>query len=561
MAPSLKQTLSQQLRLTPQQVLLSSLLQLPIQALEQRIKQEMEQNPLLEEVNELEETAELEDVQELETEPEQLLKQEAPETDEQEEKIQEATTEKAERETAEKESREVDWEQFLNDENRYEYRAPRDYSSEEEEQEFTPTERRTLADHLLEQLRWIRLNDLERRIAEYIIWNINEDGYLIFDTAAQSSQNDISRFSEEVMKSAAALPETPASPAESLAAAADASDERPNTRYPLQHDKPDEIIQLIADEFQTDRKTVEKILQTVQAFDPPGIAARDLRECILIQLRRREQSYYDEHRSLAIRIIQEDYPDFINRRYDKLAKHMKLSIEILKPAIQEILTINPKPGEGYIIPEQNFIIPDLIVKRLDDGFDVQLNDYNVPRLRINNAYRKMMLDKKNGGADAKEFVKNKLESAKWLINSLYRRRDTLRRTMEAIVELQQDFFAKGKDYLKPMKLEDVASKINMDISTVSRATSGKYVQTDYGVYELKHFFSTGISRSDGEDVSTRQIKTALKKLVDEEDKRKPWSDDDLARLLSQQGTPIARRTITKYREHMKIPAARFRREI
>jgi RNA polymerase sigma-54 factor len=546
MSQGMKQVLSQQMKLTPQQILLSSLLQLPITALEQRIKQELEMNPLLEESEELEEV--LEQEEELEETPELELKQE---TDE-DKKEQEETEIKAEQEKEKKEEEEVDWEKFLNDDNSFEIRMPRDRSNEDDESEWIQPHRMTLADHLLDQLRMTHLSAREREIGEYIIWSLNEDGYLIYEDAEINGLSDIRNFAE---------------------AATDLKDDKINfentDNHPPAAESPSpkkskariDPVLAIADTMKVPPEDVEKVLKVVQSLDPAGIAARNLKECILLQLQRRTDGFYDDGSALSIRIIQEAYEDFINRRYDKVSRQLKISLDSIKQVIREILTLNPKPGEGYITPEHNYITPDVAVKKVNDKFEVIMNDYGVPRLRINNAYRKMMLEKNKTQKDAKEFIKNKLEAAKWLINSLYRRRDTIFRTVETIVDLQKDFFEKGKEFIRPMKLEDVATRIGMDISTISRATNGKYVQTDYGVFELKYFFSGSMTNAEGEDVSTKQIKLALKKIIDEEDKQKPLSDEELARVMTEHGTPIARRTVTKYREQMAIAAARLRKQI
>jgi RNA polymerase sigma-54 factor len=411
----------------------------------------------------------------------------------------------------------------------------------------------------LEQLRFTSLNGKELEIGEYIVWNINEDGYLVYDEPVpESAKNaEIKNFTEAA--------DDFRDDKISFVPAEDHAEETADTP-PAVHkrNKPTvklDPVQAIASELQITNAEVERVLKVVQSLDPPGIAARDLKECILIQLERSRETFYDNGTSLSIRIIHEAYEDFINRRYDKVSRQLKIPMESIKSVVGEIFRLNPKPGDGYIKAEQNYITPDVIIKKVNNKFEIQLNDYGVPKLRINHAYKKMMLEKNKSRKDAKEFIKNKLEAAKWLINSIYRRRDTIYRTVETIVELQHDFFEKGIEFIKPMKLEDVATRIGMDISTISRATNGKYAQTDYGVFELKYFFSTGMTNSEGEDISTKQIKALLKQVVDEEDKKKPWSDEDLAGLLTQSGTPIARRTITKYREQMMIPAARLRKEI
>lgn len=549
MSQGMKQILSQQMRMTPQQVLLSSLLQLPIQALEQRLKQELEQNPLLEETEELEEELE----EELDPIEEAKIEQ-LQEKEDEEKKAEEEI--KALEETEKKKDEEVDWQQILNDDNQYEVKAPRDPNPEQDDDHWVQPARTSLADLLLDQLRFTGLDDREREIGEYIIWNLNEDGYLVYEEEplAERHQQDIESFRQ----AATTLGQDEAS-------APGLHTEEPESDVPAKSKELSkrrvDPVKAIAEELHVDESRVLRVLRAVQSLDPAGIAARDLRECILIQLKRQKTGFYDQGTTISIRIIEEAYEDFINRRYDKVARLLKISFDDIKASIAEILQLNPKPGEGYFSPEQNYVTPDVVIKKVNDKFEVVMNDYHMPRLKINHAYKQMLLEKDKTKKETKEFIKNKLEAAKWLINSIYRRRDTIFRTVETIVELQRDFFEKGKEHIKPMKLEDVATRIGMDISTVSRATNGKYAQTDYGVFELKYFFSTGMTSSEGEDVSTKQIKAKLKAVIDEENKRDPLSDDELARILTERGTPIARRTVAKYREQMRIAPARLRREL
>jgi RNA polymerase sigma-54 factor len=543
MSQSMKQILSQQMKLTPQQILMSSLLQLPIQALEQRLKQELEQNPLLEEVQDMEE-----ELQQEQNDPQDSTQE--LESKAEDEKKDDAADDQAAAEEKTKDEKEIDWDQILNDENTFEIRAPRDYSREEDDHEWTQPYRSSLPEHLLDQMRFTPLTEDERQIGEYIIWNINEDGYLTYeDVALPEARTEI----EELTEGAREFIESGLTTSAPNGAAVEKQNRKPTTKI--------DPVAAIATELKTTNVKVLNVLHVIQSFDPPGIGARNLRECLLIQLRQKQKGFYQAMTERSIRIIEEAYEDFLNRRYDKIVRQLKISIEDIKESTKEILECNPKPGDGYFQPEQNYITPDATVRKVNDKFEILVNEYNVPHLRINRAYRQMLLDKGKTSKETKEFIKNKLESAKWLINSLYRRRDTIYRTVEAIVDLQRDFFDKGKEFLKPMKLEDIASRIGVDISTVSRATNGKYVQTDYGVFELKYFFTTAMTTSDGEDVSTRQIKAILKKIVDQENKQKPHSDEMLAKLVSDAGYPIARRTVTKYREQMMIPTARLRKEI
>ncbi len=462
----LQQKLLLQQKLSPQQVLFSTLLQLPVMALEQKIKAELELNPLLEE--------------EMETETEQA-------------ESNEDNLENNESEEKEDDEEQIDWEELVNDESSYEY-LPKDYG--QEEIVWPDPAPVSLSEHLISQLDLLKLSEEDHLIGENIIWNIDEDGYLKYS------------------------------------------------------------IESIAENFNTLVERVLKILKLIQTFDPLGIAARDLKECILIQLTEDK-----EKNSLPIRIIEKHFNDFKNKRYEKIMKHLNISLEEIKGAIKIISKINPKPGEGYIKQNENYVIPDLIVEKVGDEFIVSLDDWNAPRLRINNAYKKMLFDKKNVPASTKQYIKQKIESARWLINSIQQRKITILRVMNEIVKRQIEFFEKGKGFVKPLILKDVADAIEMDISTISRVTNGKYVQTDYGVFELKYFFSEKMTTADGEQVSTLSIKDRVREIIKNEDSANPLADDKLVAILSEEGIPIARRTAAKYREQMMIPVARLRRKI
>jgi len=465
---------------SPQQVLLSTLLQLPVLSLEQKIKLELEQNPLLEEDLEMEE--------EMNEEMEEELKLE--DMEEKQENDDDGELEEEYNEDRE----EIDWDTILNDENNYEIKPPKDESAETYDRpEVNQT---TLPEYLLSQLNMTDLPEKEIVIGEYIIWNINEVGYLTYS------------------------------------------------------------LDLIAANLDVTLEEVEQVLKIIQKFDPTGIAARDLQECLLIQLLEAP-----ELNELAITVIKDHFEDFKNKRFEKIAKKIGISIEEFKEVLNVITKLNPKPGEGYQAPYDNSITPDVIVEKEDNDFKIILNDWNIPHLRINNSYRKLLLDKKNTPRTTKEFIKNRLESARWLINSIHQRRATILKVVEAIISRQRDFFDKGSLYLKPMILKDIADEIGMDISTVSRVTNGKYVQTDYGVFELKHFFSEKIKRDNGADVSNKEIKNRIRKIIDKEDPRKPLNDLKIVEMLQQEGFNIARRTVAKYREQMMIPVSRLRRKI
>jgi len=468
----LRQTLS------PQQILLSSLLQLPIVALEQKIKTEIEQNPVLE----------LEDDITEELDQENLEKELA-------DREQDVDGEKdAEEEVGDTEADEIDWDEILNDPDGFEPQYNQ-YSGQKEHVDLPNPDRLTLTDHLIDQINLLQFNDLEHEIAEQIIYNIDDVGYLGTD------------------------------------------------------------LEVIAANISTTVEKVEEILYEIQRLEPPGIGSRNLRECLLIQLEDKPEA------TIAYDIVDNYFDDFANKRFNKIEQKAGYTKEQIKEAQQIIERLNPKPGEGLIDPETNYIVPDLIVERIDGEFVISLNDGNVPKLQLSNYYMTLYKKgKKSGDKETRNFLKKKIDSARWFINSIHQRRTTMLRVMRAIVEKQYDFFDKGKEHLKPMILKDIADEVEMDISTISRVTNGKYVQTDRGVYELKYFFTESIKTDDGE-VSNRVIKDKIKEIVNEENKQKPLSDSKIAKILKDAGYTIARRTVAKYREQQNIPVARLRREI
>lgn len=457
--------LRQEQILQPQQILRSELIQLPLLELELRVRGELEENPFLEESDE------------------ELQVVENPDDEEE-------STEEPEPET---QAEEIDWEDILADDEPFEYKPSR---PSEELVEIPRPHVLTLAEHLEEQLHLQRLTDGQAEIGEYIIGNINADGYL---------------------------------------------------DYPLDN---------IAEDLKVPLEHVEQVYKLVQTFDPAGIGARNLRECLLIQMK-----LQDDPNPHALAILEECFDDFINKRYENITKKLDISLDDIRQAFEDIRRLNPKPGEGYFDEKQNYIIPDLIVQKVGDEFVVYLNDGNIPSFHINAAYRNMILQGKKTDKNIRDFVTKKLESARWFINAIHQRRTTIVRTMRAIVKKQYDFFEKGKNYLKPMILNDIAEEIGMDISTISRVTNGKYVQTDWGVFELKYFFSERMETSSGEEVSTKIIKDKLNDIIEKEDKSNPLSDQAIAELLAEEGYPIARRTVQKYREQLNIPVRRMRREI
>ncbi len=322
-----------------------------------------------------------------------------------------------------------------------------------------------------------------------------------------------------------------------------------------------------AQNVETDVEELENILYKIQTFDPPGIAARDLKECLILQLERRAETYDN---LLAIQILENCFDEFTKKHYDKIMKKLGIDDdEDLREAVQVITKLNPKPGGiGDSIVRTQYLIPDFILTNNNGKLELQLNSRNAPELRISRSYSDMLdsyqkSDKKDKKLkETVSFVKQKLDAAKWFIDAIKQRQHTLLNTMNAIIEFQYDYFQEGDESkLRPMILKDIAEKINMDISTVSRVANSKSIQTEFGIFPLKYFFSEGIATDSGEDVSSREVKNKLKEVIDGEDKRKPLSDDKLEKILKEHGYNIARRTVAKYREQLGIPVARLRKEL
>ena len=498
---NLRQQLKLQQKLSPQQIQYIKLLQLPTLALEQRIKSELESNPLLEEGIEEEEEVVAPD-------------------DPAQEDITQAEQAQAEAEQPEKidKEEEYDWDELLdNTDDLYGYKARVDQSREEDERRELPMPARvSMAEHLRDQLAFLSLDPLETLIAEQIIGSIDEDGYL---------------------------------------------------RRPLESIVDD--IMFNHGEMLTE-EDVERVLARIQRLEPVGIAARDLRECLLVQLYVMPEDI--PGREIAIGILEKAYKAFTMKHFAQIKKKLGIDDQGLKDGFDLIQRLDPKPGEGEFTAQQNYITPDFTVRYDEGDFIIMLNGRNAPELRVSRQYRVMLEQlsaekkkkhKPKNGVDeeTRQFLKNKFESARWFINSINQRRHTMLKVMEAIVQVQEDFFKYGEGHLRPMILKDVADIILMDISTVSRVVNGKYVQSDFGVYELKYFFSEGLTTESGEDVSNKEVKAIIESIIDKEDKTKPLSDQKIAQLLEDQGFQIARRTVTKYREQLNIPVARLRKEI
>ncbi|NLJ06616.1 MAG: RNA polymerase factor sigma-54 [Sphingobacteriales bacterium] len=407
---------------------------------------------------------------------------------------------------------EPDISEYLGDEDNYQQYTP-EYSGNEDKKEIPLASHKTLYDSLLEQLNSFDLDERQLNIAKHLIGMIEEDGYL---------------------------------------------------RRPLKSISYDLAF---INNIKTDEEELEQILNILQSLDPPGIAARDLRECLLIQLERKENK--DRYTQLAIRIISDYLNELANKHYDKLTKALEISRDELKETINIITKLNPKPGESQINIKSQYIIPDFIVTQISENdFDISLNSHNSPQLRINRDFQEKLekyseqKKKSRKMREEMQFIKQKLDSAKWFIEAIKQRQQTLLMTMSTIVEYQKEFFKTG-DYtkLKPMILKDIADRIGMDISTVSRVVSSKYVQTDIAIYPLREFFSEGIMKDDGNEVSNREVKRILSELIENESKKKPLTDEKLTELLNERGYNIARRTVAKYREQLNLPVARLRKEL
>jgi RNA polymerase sigma-54 factor len=482
----LKQNLQQKLlqKLSPQQIQMIKLLELPTLQLEQRIKKELEENPALEE------------------------------GDEEDDNFQDDNNETPEESN---DDDEFSFEDYLGDDDEipnYKLNA-NNYSKDDEHTEMPHSSSKSFHEHLKDQLGLKKINDKQFFISEFIIGNIDEDGYLRRQPDAIC--DDIA-FSKNISVS--------------------------------------------VDE-------VEEVLEMIQDLDPSGVGARDLRECLLIQIRRKEKK--SDISVIAERILENLFEEFTKKHYTKIMTKCGINEEKLKSVLEIILKLNPKPGGSYGDPQHNnlqSIIPDFILEIKDGEIEISLNVRNAPELRVSRTYSDMLsniaesVNVKKSDKEAAMFIKQKLDSAKWFIDAIKQRQNTLLFTINAIVEFQKEFFLEGDEtLLRPMILKDIAEITGLDISTISRVANSKYVSTPYGNYLLKHFFSEAMQTESGEEVSTREIKQILKDCVDNEAKNKPLTDEKLAEILKEKGYKIARRTIAKYREQLGIPVARLRKEL
>ncbi len=501
----LKQNLQQKLglKINPLQIQLIKLLELPTYQLEQRIKEELESNPLLEEG---------EDVPDMEAEPEY-------DSGGEDENFDEGQSEE-EREEGPSENDDFSLEDYISDDDDVpDYRlSTSNASKDDDNKDFVFSQGASFRESLIAQLGMRNLSDFERNVAEYIIGNIDEDGYL---------RRDVENIVDDLAFGAG---------------------------------------------IEITEAEVLHLLSIIQEFEPPGVGARDLKECLLLQIRRKLVETPD-NRVLqdARQILEECFDEFSRKHYEKISRRLKLTDACLKEAMDEILKLNPKPGgtisDASAGHEAEKIIPDFTLDLVDGELQLSLNSGNIPELRLNKSYLNI-LDQYQHGQNSKSkkdvvsFVKYKLNSAKSFIDAVQQRNNTLMLTMTAIVQFQKQFFLTGdENMLKPMILRDIADITGLDVSTISRVSNSKYIQTWFGIYALKDFFTGSMQTTSGEEVSTGELKNTLKAIIDGEDKRKPLTDDELVELMEGKGYQIARRTIAKYRQMLDIPVARLRREI
>ncbi|MDE3236169.1 MAG: RNA polymerase factor sigma-54 [Bacteroidota bacterium] len=495
---ALGQSLQQKLlqKLSPQQIQLMKLLQVPTANLEERIKEELEENPALEmsdEAGEEEFSDELRDEFDTSEEDDYDL------------------------DGSEDEYENLDLSEYVADDDGEiaEYKMKDDNYPEMDDKKVIPIKNEvSFYELLIDQLGLLNLDEREYKIAEQIVGSLDDDGYLRREL--ESIVDDLA-FRQNIS---------------------------------------------------TDEKEVELLIKRIQQFDPPGIGARDLQECLLLQLERKLKEGI--HVDLALQVLKKYFDEFTKKHYEKIQRGLNLSDEQLREVINQIIKLNPKPGGnvGDINKAESYIVPDFFIINNNGKLELTLNSRNAPDLRISEGYKDMMKEYEKGSKKDKRqkeavlFIKQKIDSAKWFIDMIKQRQHTLIITMQAIMNHQKDFFLTGDETeLKPMILKDIAEKTDLDISTVSRVANSKFVQTEFGTYRLKFFFSESLSTDSGEEVSTREVKKILSDLIEAEDKRKPLSDEYLTDMLNQKGYNIARRTVAKYREQLNIPVARLRKEL
>lgn len=497
MRTGLQQTTSlrQELKVNPRLYQAMDLLHMPLLDLQQHLKQELLTNPFLELV-ELDEEENEELHADDRSEPEDLAEPEA----------------SVDQEPEKSGDDDVDWEAVLLD--GFETGSARSEMERHEWNEPVTIDSRSLSDHLSGQIALLDLTPRQLFLAEEFVGNINDDGWLACPL-------------ETIMESANGL----------LAREAEA------------REFEGELPLYTADE-------VQEMLGIIQDLDPPGVGARDLRECLLLQLR-----FSGREDTLGYKLVNESFEDLIAHRRNELAKRFAVTTQEVQDAADEIAKLDPKPGLQYAATTENYIIPDMVVEKIDGIYQVYLNDGNLPRLKLSRSYKDIARDKKHYDAESKEFIATKLNSANWMIQAIEQRRQTMLKVMNCIVDRQRDFFEKGIQALRPLTLREVAEAVGMHESTVSRVTNEKFVQTPRGVIPLKFFFSSGLSTTDGEDVSARGIRDQIEKLVQGEDPKAPLTDQAIVDILIQNGVQIARRTVAKYRDQLGVLPARMRKRV
>lgn len=507
----LEQKLQQKLlqRLSPQQIQLIKMLEIPIMELEQRIKKELEENPALEEGVEEDEIVNMSDEEELDFNDDNDLSDDN------------SIENNDDTESNSSKDDDFSFEDYINEEDQdetpYYNLQANNTSNDNENREFIFSNQDSFIDSLIEQVGFLKLNSKQRSIAEYIIGNFDEKGYL---------QRNIEQIVDDLA-------------------------------FNLN--------------IHVEANEVEAVLKQIQTLDPPGIGARNITECFLIQLKRKPKTKPVLN---AIKIVENAFEELLKKHYDKIQRKLNIEVEDLKAAINEIQTLIINPGSTYANSFDtvvNQIIPDFIVE-IDEGkINVFLNSKNSPELRVSKSFKEMlnsleMQAKKNikakNNKEAIQFARQKVDAAYWFIDAIKQRQNTLLTTMQAIVHLQKDFFEHGdKSLLKPMILKDVSDLTGFDISTISRVASNKYVSTPYGIFSLKFFFSESMSTNDNKEISTYKVKERIQQIIANEDKKHPHTDDEIANLLKKEGLNVARRTIAKYREQLNIPVARLRKEL
>ena len=490
---SLSQSLQQKLlqKLSPQQIQLMKLLQVPTAILEERIKEEMEENPALEQGEEGHDD---------EFEPEI---------------IDDNKEDDFEKDGSEDDYDQIDISDYVHegDDEVGDYRLKDDNYPEADDNRTIPHKVETsFIELMMQQLGMLTINDEKKRIAEQIIGSLDDDGYL---------RREISSIIDDLA---------------------------------------------FRQNIETDEEEISELLLQIQQFDPPGVGARNLQECLLLQLERKiDQGQPVE---LALKVLEKYFDEFTKKHYEKIQRGLGINDDELREVIQQIVKLNPKPGgnAGDENKNNNYVIPDFFIINNNGRLELTLNSKNAPDLRISEGYRDMLKDYDRGSKKDKRqkeavlFIKQKIDSAKWFIDAIKQRQNTLLNTMEAIMNYQKEFFLSGDETdLRPMILKDIAELTNLDISTVSRVANSKFVQTEFGTYRLKFFFSESLQTDSGEEVSTREVKKILTDLIEEESKKHPYSDEKLTEMLQEKGYNIARRTVAKYREQLNIPVARLRK--